>query len=201
MLDSVFDNAPIGLGVSDKELNFVRLNGALTEITGFPKEAHLDRSITELLPDIPDGVVQAFQFVFDRGEPLLNLEVSGTTPAAPGKVRHWATSYFPVKSNGDVLYCGIVMDEITSQKESERALKELNRSLERANEDLRQFAYAASHDFRSRFAWSRAIPNCWSGVTAAYFDDTARQYMYYAITGARRIEDLLRGFAVLAGGE
>ena len=55
LLDSVFDNAPIGLGVSDKDLNFVRLNGALAEITGFAKEAHLGRSIPELLPDIPDG--------------------------------------------------------------------------------------------------------------------------------------------------
>ena len=98
-----------------------------------------------------------------------------------------------MKSDGDVLYCGIVVDEITSQKESERALRELNRSLERANEDLRQFAYAASHDLQEPLRMVTSYTQLLERRYGAYFDDTARQYMYYAITGARRIEDLLRG--------
>ena len=90
LLDSVFDNAPIGLGIYDKDLRVVRLNDALAEINGIPKQDHLGRVITDLLKDFPVEAVDAFRFVFERGEPVLNLEIEGFTPAAPGKLRYWS---------------------------------------------------------------------------------------------------------------
>ena len=92
-----------------------------------------------------------------------------------------------------MLYCGVVIDEITSAKESDRALRELNRYLERSNEDLRQFAYAASHDLQEPLRMVTSYTQLLQRRYSSLFDDGAHLYMQYAITGALRIEDLLRG--------
>ena len=43
LLDALFDQAPIGLGFWDRELRYVRLNAALAEMNGVPREAHIGR--------------------------------------------------------------------------------------------------------------------------------------------------------------
>lgn len=193
LLDSMFENAPIGLGVYDRDLRFVRLNDALAEINGIPKEDHLGRTVPELLPDVPVDVIEYFHHVFQTGEAILNREVAGMTPAHPGQLRQWSASYFPVKTDGDVLYCGAVVEEITSLKESERTLRDLNHILESANEDLRQFAYAASHDLQEPLRMVTSYTQLLERRYRDSLDDNARQYIDYAVTGALRIENLLRG--------
>lgn len=43
-LEAVYATAPIGLGLMDCDLRFVRLNAHLAEINGLPVEAHLGRT-------------------------------------------------------------------------------------------------------------------------------------------------------------
>jgi PAS domain S-box-containing protein len=192
LLDSVLDNAPIGLGVYDRNLRLVRLNEALAGINGSPKETYVGRRMTEVFPGIGRQTIEPLRSVIESGKPVLNQEVKAATPVLPGKMRFWLASYFPVKFGDDVVYCGMVIHEITERKESERTLRELNRILERANEDLRQFAYAASHDLAEPLRMVTTYTQLLERRYSAVLDDNARQYISYAVDGARRIEDLLR---------
>ncbi|HZS78993.1 MAG TPA: PAS domain-containing protein [Ktedonobacteraceae bacterium] len=119
LLDSLFDEAPIGLGFWDKDLRYARVNEALAEINGLPAEAHIGKTITELLPHMDEQVIKDFRRVIEEGKPILAQEVRGQTPAAPGKERYWSVSYYPVSLRGEIVGAGAVCEEITEKKKAE----------------------------------------------------------------------------------
>ena len=126
LLDSVYDHAPIGLGFLDRSFRFVRVNRTLAEMNGLPPEAHLGRTPRELLPGVEmDAIEASWQRVLETGEPLLGFELSGETPAAPGRLRHWVEDWYPVRVEGKVTGLGVVVREVTEQK----ATDELQRLL------------------------------------------------------------------------
>src|SRR5690242_14618521 len=48
-LDVLWD-APIGIVYLDRDLRYVRVNAALAEMNGAPAEAHLGKTVAEVLP-------------------------------------------------------------------------------------------------------------------------------------------------------
>ncbi|MFS0516552.1 PAS domain S-box protein [Nostoc sp. UIC 10607] len=118
LLDTLFNNAPIGIGLWDEKLRYVRLNDALAEINGFPQEVHIGKTVAQLLPGVDSAVMEAFQYVIETGESIAQ-EASGETPAAPGKQRHWSVNYYPIKLPGDITWVGAICQEITERKQAE----------------------------------------------------------------------------------
>ena len=120
LLDAIFENAPIGIGFFDRDARFVRVNPRLAEMNGVPVEAHPGRTIPELLPGIPlESAMAGMRQVIDTGRPLLDVELAGETPAAPGKTRHWLESWYPVRAGGEVLGVGALVREVTAERASE----------------------------------------------------------------------------------
>ncbi|MEH1841289.1 MAG: PAS domain S-box protein [Nostoc sp.] len=118
LLDTLFNNAPIGIGLWDEKLRYVRLNDALAEINGFPQEVHIGKTVAQLLPGLDSMVMEAFHHVLETGESIAQ-EASGETPAAPGKLRHWSVNYYPIKLPGDITWVGAICEEITDRKQAE----------------------------------------------------------------------------------
>uniref|UniRef100_A0A8J7A496 histidine kinase n=1 Tax=Desmonostoc muscorum LEGE 12446 TaxID=1828758 RepID=A0A8J7A496_DESMC len=118
LLDTLFNNAPIGIGVWDEELRFVRLNQALAEINGLPQEVHIGKTIAELLPGVGVEVTEALLRVVETGESV-SQETSGETPAAPGKQRYWSVNYYPIKLPDKITWVGAICEEITERKQAE----------------------------------------------------------------------------------
>ncbi|NJL82468.1 MAG: PAS domain-containing protein [Chloroflexaceae bacterium] len=58
-IEAIYQSAPVGLTVLDHNLRFLRINERLAEINGQSVEAHLGRSVRELLPELAD-TVEAF---------------------------------------------------------------------------------------------------------------------------------------------
>ena len=125
MLDAVFARAPVGLALYDHELRVVRINDHLAEIDGIPAAEQIGRPVTEIVPDV-EGIVPAMREVLATGRELANVELAGSTSAAPGVRREFMVSYFPVRRRGDgeVLGVGCVVFEVTERREAERALRE-----------------------------------------------------------------------------
>jgi PAS domain S-box-containing protein len=121
-IEAIYDAAPVGLSVLDKELRFLRINERLAEINGVPREAHLGRTVREMLPQLADFVEPLFQRVLDTGEPLLGIEVVGETPAQPGLRRYWLEHYHPLRlASGEVTGVNVTVEEITERKHAELA--------------------------------------------------------------------------------
>ncbi|MDZ8221631.1 PAS domain S-box protein [Nostoc sp. ChiVER01] len=118
LLDTLLNNAPIGIGLWDEKLRYVRLNDALAEINGFPQETHIGKTVAQVLPGVDSAVMEAFHHVIETGESIAQ-EASGETPAAPGKQRHWSVNYYPIQLPGYITWVGAICQEITERKQAE----------------------------------------------------------------------------------
>jgi PAS domain S-box-containing protein len=120
LLDAVLDNAPVGIGFWDRSLRFARLNQGLAEIDGLPIEAHLGKTLREIAPGLPvEKLEELWRAVLDEGRTVMEAPITGTTPAAPGKVRHWVSTFYPVRAGGEALGIGGIVREVTAQREAE----------------------------------------------------------------------------------
>ena len=156
LLDTFLATAPVGMGFWDREFRYLRINEALASINGIAPEDHIGHTVAEVLPELWPTVEPFYRQARD-GRPVMEMDVSGVTPAAPSETRHWLTSYFPVTApDGEVLGVGAVINDITERKRAEDALKEADR---RKDEFLAMLAHelqepARRHQQRRR-AWPR----------------------------------------------
>ncbi len=132
LLDTLLGAAPVGFGMLDTELRYVRVNPALAAINGLPAEAHLGHRPTEVLRPV-ELAAQAEAMlgqVLASGEPALDLALSGQTPDRPGVERHWTGSFYPVRSQeGQMLGVGVVVAEVTEHARMAQALRESNTTM------------------------------------------------------------------------
>ncbi|HEY9851030.1 MAG TPA: PAS domain S-box protein [Leptolyngbyaceae cyanobacterium] len=129
-IETIYQSAPIGLNVLDTDLRFVRINQRLAEINGFSVAAHIGRTVRELLPDLADAAEQILLPILETGQPLLNVEIVGETPAQPGVQRTWLENFLPLKDGDRVIGISTVCEEITDRKQAQIALQQLNEELE-----------------------------------------------------------------------
>ncbi len=130
-LAHLYDQAPIGLCVTDKDHRYVRINQQLCDINGQPLKAHVGRTVHEVIPHLAGQIVPMFQNVIDTGEPVVDYEVHGQTLRHPGEDRVFLGSHFPLISKaGDVQYVHTMVRDITDQRRVEAALQEANDRLE-----------------------------------------------------------------------
>lgn len=140
LLDALFATAPIGVAYVDRELRYVRINERLAESNGSPAAEHLGRSISEMLPQISPTLEQIYRQVLTTGAPVLDVEITGETPKAPGVTRTWVTSFYPVfGADSAVQGVGVVVEEITARKAAEarlRASEERFRAIVETSQDV-----------------------------------------------------------------
>lgn len=148
-LEALYAEAPLGLGVLDRELRFVRINAALADINGLSVEAHLGRRAWDLLPSLREAAEPVLRRVLEAGEPLHDVVLKGETPARPGVVRHWREHFYPLReSGGEVRGVGIVCEELTERLAIERSLAETSALLEAVTSSVDAAIYAKDCDGR-----------------------------------------------------
>jgi PAS domain S-box-containing protein len=123
-LTAIFDAAPIGLCVLDRELRYVRINSLLAEINGLPIEDHIGKTVSEVVPDLTDQVLGTFHRVL-AGEEVWGAEFTGETRAKPGVLRTWHENWLPLRNpQGEIVGVTISADEVTDALSTQRALAE-----------------------------------------------------------------------------
>jgi PAS domain S-box-containing protein len=129
-LEAIYASAPIGLCVLDRRFRFVRINERLAEINGRPAAEHIGRTPHEVVPDLAGAAEEIFRQVLESGQPVLDVEISGSTPARPGVQRFWIEHWLPLKDPaGQVIGVNIVAEEITDRKKAEAALRQARHGL------------------------------------------------------------------------
>ena len=136
LLNMLFANAPIGLAFINRNYEFVRINESLAAMNGPSVGEHLGRRVDDVLPHIANQLMPIYHRILTTGQPLVDCEIVGETPAAPGRVRHWLASYYPITGH-DIrpIGIGIVVNETTERVE--RA--------QRQREDERRFRMLAEN--------------------------------------------------------
>ncbi len=121
-LEATYQSAPVGLCVLDADLRFVRINARLAEINGSTVDAHRGRALAEVVPALAGTAEPILRRVLATGEPVVGLELSGETPAAPGVHRTWVESWYPLRdATGSVVGVNVVAEDVTERRRDEAA--------------------------------------------------------------------------------
>ncbi len=156
-LELIYEAAPVGMSLIDGEHRYLRINETLAMINGFPKEEHIGRLASELLPELYDKLHPIYEEVFATGEPKLNVEIVGKTPAS-ARTRTWIASFFPLsKEQGlsaarQVTAVNAIFQDITDRKRTEQRLKQSEAAALAASQSKSEFLANMSHEIRTPMA-------------------------------------------------
>jgi signal transduction histidine kinase len=128
LLDTVFRGTPIGLAFVDRELRFVRINDALAALNRTTVEAHLGRTVSEVLGESASLVVPLFEEVFRTGAPVLDREIVIEARDRDDDPRTFLASYYPVPApDGRTEWVGCMVSEVTERRRAGELLVQAER--------------------------------------------------------------------------
>ncbi len=151
LIDTLFDNAPVGLAFLDRDLRYLRINRALADINGVAPEDHIGKTMEDLLPAPLYGKLRPMlQRVLQTGETARDLELHGETNADPGVSHDWLIRHYAVRdADGSIIGTGAVVLDITDRKTDERELQAAKEAAESANRAKDRFLAILSHELRT----------------------------------------------------
>jgi formate hydrogenlyase transcriptional activator len=118
----------VGFAIIDEQLRYCAINDALAAMNGFETDAHLDKTILELLgPEAAAEFEPLIRQVFIAGESILDREWLTRLPTRETAGR-WMVSYFPIRdAHGKVKQVGVVIVEVTDTSGLDREAKDVRR--------------------------------------------------------------------------
>ena len=152
LLDTLIDQAPIGVGFFDREGRYVRVNDALADVNGVPAADHIGRRVEEVLPEIGGSIRAHIEQALAGGAPVADSEVA--RPRPDGTLNHFLVSYYPVRlAGGEALGVGVTVLDISARvrdAQELRSQRDLYEALLRAQSELGE-AFALVEDERIVF--------------------------------------------------
>ena len=153
--------------------------------------------IENLHPDEKDKLLEEVEEVFKNKLPSLTRELqfrcaNGSYKIVFDKlVIQYDTNDQPARIFG-------AMQDITNCKQNETAILELNKQLSKraeelivSNTELERFAYVASHDLQEPLRMVSSFLQLLEKKYKSRLDETAEQYIAYAVDGAERMKRLI----------
>lgn len=191
-LDIALENANIGLWKWNVDKDEVFLDDRAAKIFGFRSAAqgkasrYIERFINEedvehlrlaITATIEDESPFATILRLRKGKKFINLRG------------------FISKENGENerFISGVCFDVTELKKGTEKLIDKLNEDLLRSNNDLQQFAYAASHDLQEPLRMVSSFTQLLQHRYQDKLDRNANEYIRFAVEGSKRMYELLNG--------
>ncbi len=129
------------------------------------------------IPDILDRI--------SRGESIDHYQTRRR--AKDGRILHVSLTVSPLRdAAGSIIGASKIARDITEEKRDEERMRQLN-------DDLKHFAYAASHDLQEPLRMVTSYTQLLAREYKSKLGKDADQFIAYAVEGAQRMEDLLKG--------
>jgi PAS domain S-box-containing protein len=179
--------------IISKDLNGVitSWNRSAERLFGYTAEEAVGQAVTILIP--PERLDEEPKILerLRRGERVDHFETIRVRK--DGSRLNISLTISPVKDADDrIVGASKVARDITERVQHEEALRELNAALTRANADLQQFAYSASHDLQEPLrmvtVYSQLLQRRFGGQLGSAGEEMIR----HTIEGAKRMENLLK---------
>ncbi|WP_448330310.1 SpoIIE family protein phosphatase [Streptomyces sp. DSM 41534] len=113
--------SPVGLAVFDTELRWLRANPALQQMNSTTESQVRGHRVGEVLPGLDARAIEgAMRHVLESGEPLLDQQSVGRTPADPDHDHAWSESYYRLEDpSGRILGIAVsIMDVSRRHRET-----------------------------------------------------------------------------------
>jgi diguanylate cyclase (GGDEF)-like protein/PAS domain S-box-containing protein len=136
-IEQIYRYSPVGLCLIDTNYRYVRINEQMAEIHGLPVSAHIGRTLREVVPEIADKLMELFRPVYERGEPVLNVELNGRL-----------ANYFPFRSeSGEVTGVIGAVTDISDLKQAQLALRQSEERFRTIFDSVNDLIFV--HDFET----------------------------------------------------
>lgn len=168
------------------------VNPKFTEITGFTYNEVLDKSprilksgemsieiYKDLWKTISSGLIWKGEFQNRKKSGELYWEGATIAPV--------------FDEHGKLINYLKVSQDINDKKQMEANLLREKISLENSNRELEQFAYIASHDLQEPLRIVSSFSQLLELKHSHRLNDEAKEYLEYIVTGAKRMQNLIRG--------
>jgi len=120
---AIYDGAPVGLCLVDRNLQVVNINQRLADIYGRPVSSHIGRRVSELLSPELFAQLEPYHIRALNGEPTSGVEVR--EPKYPGakQLNTLLMSYQPARDEaGEIIGISVAVMDITDRRQVEEAL-------------------------------------------------------------------------------
>ena len=125
LFEGVLANAPVGLGFLDGDLKIRHMNRALATMSERGFGADLGAPIWTLLPRLEEQLTSLLEAARDHGLVSADVPVSVPSESAPGGMRHFRMSFYPLRQDAGpaAVGVGIVVADVTTTALSEAQVR------------------------------------------------------------------------------
>ncbi|MEN6307912.1 MAG: PAS domain S-box protein, partial [Anaerohalosphaeraceae bacterium] len=147
LLDGIFQTAPVGLFLLDKDRRYLKVNRHLARMNGVSVEKHLGHTVEEIVPAVALHIDHLWSTVFEQGNAVFNHLIEYIKEQDQPQVIYVMVNVYPYRnSDGNIIgMLGSVVN-ITDIKKTEMALTESQRQMSTLLGNLPGVAFRCKND-------------------------------------------------------
>jgi PAS domain S-box-containing protein len=191
LLASIVESSEDAILSKDLDGTIMSWNRGAERLFGYTEAEAVGQSIAILIP--PDRIEEEPKILerLKRGEQVPPFETLRVRK--DGSRLNVSLTISPVKAgDGRIVGASKVARDVTEKVRQEETLQEANAALERANADLQQFAYSASHDLQEPLRMVSIYGELLKRKFGGELGPTGDEYIAHVVQGATRMDSLLR---------
>ncbi len=147
LLDSVLENAPVGLGLLDGSLRVRHMNRSLAAMGDRALGVDVGTSIWDVMPELKHVFAAKLERVLDGGRAIPNTEVTAANPAKPELTRQFQVSFYPLAAGAD-RGAGMVVTDVTTRNRLERRVRQSEERFRTLTENSAAIIWTTGFDGR-----------------------------------------------------